>query len=414
MATVTASTFEPALKELYTNEHIKDLTYGDMSPVLQWMKKSTDFKGEYFKDLLIYRPSLGSNSDFIQAQATKAGVGLKSFLVSRVKYYTLVSLDTEVILAADGNAGSLLDALETEIDAALKECTRAASRYLYGNGSGELGKISSTTTLASTSLILSNPDDVTNFEDGQILVFAANDTSALRDSGASLTINSIDRDTGTLTMSANLNTVTGIALADAIFRKGTYAAASDRKQLAGISAWIPDTAPSATLFFNVNRTDDVTRLAGVRKDLAGLSRSQGIVELASRLAREKTPPNKSIAAVSQSDFAALLHELDAKVEYTPMDSGTSISWPSIHVNGGGLGRIRVVPDADCPENKLHVLHHDSWNFKTLGEFPRMLDLDGSRMLREGTADAYEIRCGWYGNISNCAPGWNGVGINFGL
>jgi hypothetical protein len=52
------------------------------------------------------------------------------------------------------------------------------------------------------------------------------------------------------------------------------------------------------------------------------------------------------------------------------------------------------------------LQLDTWSLNSLDEAPHILDLDGNSMLREASADAYEVRVGFYGNVACVAPGWN--------
>ena len=93
------------------------------------------------------------------------------------------------------------------------------------------------------------------------LVFAANTASALRASGASITITGVDRDLGVLTF-ASTAAITGLTNADSIFANGDYTAANDKLKCSGLLDWIPSTTPSATTFFGVDRSTDPTRLAG--------------------------------------------------------------------------------------------------------------------------------------------------------
>jgi len=53
-----------------------------------------------------------------------------------------------------------------------------------------------------------------------------------------------------------------------------------------------------------------------------------------------------------------------------------------------------------------MLQMDTWTLNSLGAAPHILDLDGNRMLREANNDAYEVRVGFYGNLSCNAPGYN--------
>ena len=73
---------------------------------------------------------------------------------------------------------------------------------------------------------------------------------------------------------------------------------------------------------------------------------------------------------------------------------------------GPAGTVDVIPDINCQPNVAWALQLDTWSLNSLGEAPQILDLDGNNMLREASADAYEVRMGFYGNCATVAPGWN--------
>jgi hypothetical protein len=53
-----------------------------------------------------------------------------------------------------------------------------------------------------------------------------------------------------------------------------------------------------------------------------------------------------------------------------------------------------------------MLQLDVWKLYSLGKAPRILDADGLKMLRESSADAVEVRAGYYAQLGCRAPGWN--------
>jgi len=119
--------------------------------------------------------------------------------------------------------------------------------------------------------ILRSRPDVVGFEVGMQLEFATDDGSSATPAGRlgapdRLTILAINRDTGTLTMSANLNTVTGITVNTYVFRRGDYA-----NSMTGMRGWNPILAPVAgDSFFGLDRsTTDVTRVTGARVNGGG-------------------------------------------------------------------------------------------------------------------------------------------------
>ena len=109
---------------------------------------------------------------------------------------------------------------------------------------------------------MKNTEDVTNFEVGMEIVFSTADGGGSVKSG-SVTVNGVDRDTGILTVDAQtaIDGGTGSASDDFIFVEGDY----DLK-IKGLQAWLPNTTPSSSPFFGVDRTADATRLGGIRYD----------------------------------------------------------------------------------------------------------------------------------------------------
>jgi hypothetical protein len=53
-----------------------------------------------------------------------------------------------------------------------------------------------------------------------------------------------------------------------------------------------------------------------------------------------------------------------------------------------------------------MLQLDVWKLYSLGKCPRILDSDGLKMLRESSADAVQVRVGYYAQVGCRAPGWN--------
>jgi hypothetical protein len=70
--------------------------------------------------------------------------------------------------------------------------------------------------------------------------------------------------------------------------------------------------------------------------------------------------------------------------------------------------MTVIPDRDCPEDKMYMMDMSSWAYYSLKEPVMLLDQDGNKMLRESAADALEVRCGGYGQLGCNSPGSNGV------
>jgi hypothetical protein len=385
-----------ALKQHYSSDRIENLVYSD-NPLLALLPKYEQFGGRNLPIPVIYGNPQGRSATFATAQANKTNSQLQDFVLTRNSDYSLASISNEVIEASKGNANAFMEAATTEIDGAIQACVRSLAVSLYGTGSGSIGQV--TTGGTGTSITLVNAEDVTNFEVGMELVFSTADGGGSVKSGA-VTVNGVNRDTGVLTVDAQSGIAggTGTATNDYIFVEGDY----DQK-IKGLSAWLPASAPSSTAFFGVDRSVDVSRLGGIRYDGSSEPIEEALIGAAARVAREGGRPTHCF--MSYSKYADLEKALGSKVQYVDLKSSADIGFRGILINGP-RGPIKVIADQNCPQGVAFMLQLDMWKLYSLGKCPRIIDSDGLKMLRESSADAVEIRVGYYAQLATRAPGYN--------
>mgnify|MGYP006921302695 CR=1 FL=1 len=390
------TSFASALKVHYTADRIENMVYAD-NPLLAMLPKYEQFGGKNLPIPIIHGNPQGRSAVFATAQANKTSSKLKDFVLTRNQDYSLASISNEVLEASKGNANAFMEAATVEIDGAIQSATRSLAVALYGTGSGTIGRVANS-SFATTVLQLSEPSDVTNFEVGMKIVASATNGGGSPRSG-SLTIVGVDRDLGTLTMDQNLSSgISAIAQNDYLSVQGDYDA-----KVKGLRAWLPDSAPSSSPFFSVDRTADVTRLGGIRYDASAMPIEEGLIASAARVAREGGKPTHCF--MNYQDFADLEKALGSKVQYIDLKVNAEIGFRGIVINGP-RGPIRCVPDQNCPAGRAFMLQLDVWKLYSLGKAPRILDADGLKMLRESGADAVEVRVGYYAQLGCRAPGWN--------
>ncbi len=290
-----------------------------------------------------------------------------------------------------------MEAATTEIDGAIQAATRSLAIALYGTGSGSVGQCNASAT--GTTLQLKNANDVTNFEVGMNLVFStANGGGSVK--AGSVIVSAVNRDSGALTVAAltGIASGAGVAANDYIFQIGDYDA-----KVKGLRAWLPDSTPSATAFFGVDRTSDPTRLAGIRFDGSALPIEEALIGAASRVAREGGKPDYCM--IDYSKYADLEKALGSKVQYIDLKATAEIAFRGIQINGP-RGPIKVVPDQNCPSDRCFMLDMSVWKLYSLGKAPKILDTDGLKMLRQSTADGVEVRVGYYAQLGCRGPGFN--------
>jgi hypothetical protein len=390
------TSFSSALKQHYTNEKVENMVYKD-NPLLAMLSKYENFGGDNLKLPIKYGIPQGRSASFAIAQANKTSSQYKAFLLTRSKDYSLASIDNETIEASRGNSNAFFEAATSEIDGAIESATRSLAIALYGTGSGVIGQVLTGST--GTTFTLVNLEDVTNFEVGMELVFSTANGGGSVKSGK-ITVLGVNRDSGVITTDAAtaINGGAGHATNDFVFQEGDY----DSK-IKGIRAWIPDSAPSATPFFGVDRTSDATRLAGIRFNGSSQPIEEALISAASRVSREGGRPDYCF--MNYSKFAELEKALGSKVQYVDHKVNAEIGFRGIKIVGP-KGDITVVADQNCPSDRAFMLSLSYWKLYSVGKCPKILDLDGMKMLRESNADAVEVRIGYYAQLGCRAPGFN--------
>ena len=387
------TTFAAALKQHYTNERIENMVYKD-NPFLAMVSKYEQFGGENLKLPIKYGIPQGRSATFSDAQANKTNTQLKAFLLTRVSDYSLASIANETIEASKGNANAFMEAATVEIDGAIESATRSLAIACFGDGSGSIGQVLSTTSSVAT-FTLKETDDVTNFEVGMQIKLNVNKTGNSGTLSTAHTIDGVNRDTGVITLSASAS----LTANHYIYQEGDY----DGK-ISGLEAWVPSSAPGSTdSFFGVNRSSDATRLGGIRFDGSSLPLEEALIGAAARVAREGGKPD--VCFVNYSAFADLEKALGSKVSYVDQKVNPEIGFRGILIHGP-RGPIKVVPDQNCPNNAAFMLQLDMWKLYSLGKAPKILDSDGLKFLRDSTTDAVEVRVGYYAQLGCRGPGYN--------
>lgn len=388
------TSFAPALKQYYTKGFMQNLVYKN-NPLLALVPKYTDFVGANMPVPVIYGNPTGRSAAFATAQTNKNNSLLRGFTITRSKDYSLASIDNETLEASQNDRGAFMKAVTVEVDGAIQAATRSLATALYRDGTGAIGRINATVT--GTTLTLATPQDIVNFEVGMKIDFTG-DLSATR-SGGPLTINSINRSAGSMVVSANLNTISGLTANDYIFVQGDL-----NQKVKGLDAWLPSSV-SATTFFGVDRTADSTRLGGVRYDGSSQPIEEALVDGLSLLEREGGSPDYCF--MSFANLSNLKKALGSKVQYVDVDAGyeAKLSFKGVMIDGNKKPVV-CIGDQNCPSGVAYLIQMDSWGLYSLGDAPRILDSDGNKMLREASSDAVEVRVGYYAQLACSAPGFN--------
>lgn len=395
------TTFAAALKQHYVDFTVKNLVYSN-NPFLATVGKDEKFGGLNMPLPLIYGNPQGRSATFSNALNQKTNSQIKAFTLTRVSDYSLANIQNEVLEASSGDSDAFMRAATTEIDGAIQAATRSLAGALFRNGTGSIGQISAGSTVASTSITLANIEDVVNFEVGMTLAASATDGGANRTGSAQIT--AIDRSTGVISTGSNWSSqISSLAAGDFLMVAGDLNA-----KIKGLDAWLPMPGVLTNAsFFGVDRTLDATRLAGVNYDYSGVPIEEALVDLAARIGREGGVPDRCY--MNFANYANLEKALGSKVVYVNVkDQEGIVGFEGIKIHGQ-KGPITVIPDLNCQADRFYMLQSNSWKLYSLGMAPKLLKSDGMEFLRVSSADAVEVRVGYYAQLGCHAPGWNGVG-----
>lgn len=395
--TATLSTNAALFKTLYPNGVPYDETYQDF-PALALIARDENFYGDSIKSPLKYGNSSGRSSTFSVAQANVNYTKNVAFFITHARDYAVAQLDHLAMEASEKDPGAFVKLFQHEVEGAMKAAVISEAQSFAGDGSGIIGQIDDTTTLASKTLVLADPESVVNFEVGQKLELTATKTGSAR--AGTLEIAGVDRNAGTLTLTQNISTgVSTAALGDYIAIQGDL-----QSKPKGFSAWIPESDPSSTAFFGVDRTPDLVRLAGIRDDFSSLPIEEALVKALKRTHREGS--NADYSFVNFEKFAELENALGSKVQYVDVNSDIGVGFRGIKVNSGKRP-VTVLADMTVPSARLWVMQRNTWKLHSLKKSIRLLEQDGNKMLRVSNADSSQVRIGGYKNFGCVAPGYNG-------
>lgn len=411
-----------ALKELYPEDgnYMVDLVY-KKNPLLALMPKDESpagFAGKYIPVPLVYGTPQGRSAAFSTAQTNQTAPALSSFFVYRVKNYQLVTIENELLEATKNDAGAFVDEAKLNMDTGFRNISNDLAGDLFGAADGVRGSYSAISTGVMT---LTNAAQVTQFEVGMALVsFSKAANVYTQSTGAAIGyVIAVNRSLGTVTVSATAGGAAGTPTnwstsfpslgvqGDVVF--GTITVQTSYLKVSGLGAWLPLTAPTTgDSFWGVDRSVDVTRLAGVRFDGSTEAIEEALIDGATLVAREGGQPD--MCFMPFASYSALEKSLGSKVQYVDVKHDEAdIAFAGIRVHAP-YGPITIVPDRSCPSQTAYLLQMDTWKLRSLGKAPHVLTYgaEGLEGLRVGTADALEIRIGYYANLICRAPGWNCV------
>ncbi len=405
MASTTTTTLDPALKQIYKPENYRLSTY-EKRPMFASLPKDENFGGRNMPLVNRYANPQGVASAFSTAQSNATSMKLEDFILTRVTQYGVATIDGEAIEASASDKYAFFEALTAKIDAVMDSVMDAIETYIPRSGNGMIGRVSTGSTVTAATVTLADPADAHNFEVGMVLVDAGTVTGAL-EAGSEI-LAGVNRATGVITAtSAAWNTVlTQLTAGDYLFRQGDAYNNASNKVITGFLGWIPATAPSVSeSFFGVDRSSD-SRLYGNYYDGSTASIEEAMINGQSY--GSQVGGKIDTIFINHTKFRRFKMEIGTKEWFSKSARGpdgdvAEVNFQALRIQGDD-GPIAVMPANKC--TIAWGLELDTWLLASLGAMPKLLKQDGLTILRQASADGYEVRVGARGQLGCKKPGSN--------
>ena len=167
---VNLTNADSALKSFYLDAVSEQLN-NNVNPFFAKIKQSTsDVWGKEVKKLAIYGMNGGIGAGTEDGNLPEASSNNYAQMVSTLKnLYGTIEISDKAVRASENNSGAFVSLLNAEMDGLIKSSTFNFGRMLFGDGTGEIAKV---TKIENGAVIV---DSVKNLIEGMIIDFRSTD-----------------------------------------------------------------------------------------------------------------------------------------------------------------------------------------------------------------------------------------------
>jgi hypothetical protein len=399
MAAAQLSTYK-LIRSLWPREAIIEQIY-KASPLLGMIKKDTNF-GEKIRYVTVGTSPPQGLGSFGEAKQNKTASTAEEFQVQLASYYGNFSIGGDLYrrFKHTGNKAVLKDPMERDSKGLMKQARNDFSSFVHGNGGGALGRILSTSTLASQTITLDKGADRRRITKGMTLWAATTDgTSGTVLPGfvkVASTGGTASAPTITIEQATWSGAISGITTTSYLFRAGCFGSSS---VFYGLDAWLPSHTGSPAAFLGVTRSGAPDQLAGQCLTLTNKSPRQRIMLAAQAQADSGASDGRMVYVLNTANWTDLYFELSSanmlnmtKAPSAPVGNiKVGVDYEAIKMKGP-CGDIEVVADPYAPVAVERLLNLDTFTMASCGDwFHWDDDASPDDPMLEDAADAREVR-----------------------
>lgn len=393
--------------KLFYKDGVRGCEY-ENSQYMGMVDKPSNFPGKTHELVIKYSKPQGGGPVYEEAQGSISGSEYDKFSVPRKKYYWFCRIDNETMGAASSTVGAVVNLSKEEISGSRDEFVRWMGVLSWGDGSGALTTIKSTTALSTTKIYLANLTDVYFFQPNMYISITTNKTTQV---AGSARVTAINEDEGSITIdTATATAFLGVTVGNYIHRKSDI-----QKAPMGVGGYIVGLSGGAPAdLYGLVRTAYPSRLAGYSFDCTGKSYTQSFIDGFQKQSAGSKPGEHIF--MSSVDMGAFLIQCEAKgwrTDRAEIKTKTaSVSYDGIEVYTPN-GKKIVVCDPNLKPGYAYSLNMKNWAFRTDGPFPKLVTDSGKTWIKLQSADVWESVLAMYGNNECDNPGNNAFYYNLG-
>jgi hypothetical protein len=363
------------LRQRYESEKVKK-GYFSQRRLLADVPKDTSLSGAAFQIDVKFAPMSTRAMNVPDALAIGGPDQYAPFNIPNINFdFSVAQVSEAAFAAASDDAGSMIKLKAQTLDGAYDTAYESVAVQLWGNG-GVLRGVLANTNFNTPVATLTNVGDAVNFmTGGGFQASAASDDGTggggALNGGAIGYVVGVDYQGGTVTFNANLSTIWGASLAQ---NSGFFMSTDYGKGFVGLGGWNPYTAPSATTFFGVNRTQNLVGLSGWRVTGNGGPYEDSTMDLVARMC--------SIGALDDDTRRMYVNPIDwgqwsktqnSKVIY---DRGKVASFSTPDLMFEALmfmtpnGAMPILSDVQCPQGYGRIVQLSKMKLMSCGEICR--------------------------------------------
>ena len=377
---VTMNSADKALKSLYLGVVTEQLNTG-VNPFLAKIKQSeSDVWGKEIRRLAQYGINGGIGAGTEEGDLpVAAGNNYEQFVLTLKNLYGKIEISDKAVRASENNVGAFVNLLNAEMEGLLSASTFNFGRMLFGDGSGKLCTISS-----STSGVIS-VDSVKNLIEGMVIDIRNSDGTIV--SGASAKrIASIDRVNKTITLSGTAIADNSITGGDIITVQGSY-----NQEITGLGAIFSATGS----IYGLDRSTHKWLVPYMKSNVGAISET--VIQTAIDYLEENAGSTVDMIICSSGVKRAFQQHLSTykrNVDVMELNGG----YKAISYNG-----IPLVSDRFCPEGTMYLLNSKDFTLHRLCDWQWLEGEDGKILKQNAGKPTYSATLVKYADLICAKP-----------